>query len=275
VPRWRRTEAGSYRSGDDRFSVDSEGSGRWFVRDAEQPDDFGQPRTTGPFATLDDAKAAAEEQRGQAPEASPLAERLHEVRGGQGRAGSRGSASPPSSRTRADRGPSSAGGERAEAKPRTQTWLQRLEERDRSSARHARALIRALEAAGLPAAEEVVRRDVEGGRPAVTEAALSRALHGAIANALDPDKLVVAARRIPGLDADENDLVEFATFVASRVVEAMLGEISVGEGRERRDRDLPGWQLTEDAGKKRRLVITPSDVLRSPLRRTQGARRRR
>jgi hypothetical protein len=266
-PAWRRAEAGSYRSADDRFSIDSEGSGRWFVRDAEQPDDFGQPRTTGPFATLDDAKAAADEQRGHAPTASPLAKRL----GATGDGGARGGTGV---RAAGGRRPG-AGGAKAAPAPKPTTWLDRLEERDRAAARRARVLVRALDDAGITDAAEVVRRDIEGGRPTVTEAALAQALHEAIATALDPDKLVTAARRIPGLDDDENDLVEFATFVASGVVAAMLGEISVGEGRERRGRALPGWQLTEDAGDKRRLVITPSDVLRSPLTRKQGAPRRR
>jgi hypothetical protein len=56
-------------------------------------------------------------------------------------------------------------------------------------------------------------------------------------------------------------MTTFAAFVAARVVEAMLAEISVGEGRERRERDLPGWRLSEDAGAGRRLVVTTSDVL--------------
>jgi hypothetical protein len=266
-PRWRRTAAGSYRSADDRFSIDSEGSGRWFVRDAEQPDDFGQPRTTGPFATLDDAKAAADDQRGHTPTASPLAKRL----AGSGDGGARRGTGVRAAGARR----AGSGGVKAARARKPATWLDRLEERDRPAARRARALVRALTDAGIGDAEEVVRRDIEGGRPTMTEAALAQALHEAIANAVDPDQLVAAARRIPGLDVDANDLAELATLVAARVVEAMLGEISVGEGRERRGRDLPGWQLTEDAGERRRLVITPSDVLRSPLNRTQGARRRR
>jgi hypothetical protein len=250
-PAWRRAEAGSYRSADDRFSVDSEGSGRWFVRDAEQPDDFGQPRTTGPFATLDEAKAAAEAQRGNAPEASPLQKRLTETSGGRGRSGSRrgGSRAPTKDRD-------------AATPPRRQTWLDRLEDRDRVLARRARALVRALDDAGIADAEEVVRRDVEGRRPAVTEAALSKALRDAVAAALDPDALVAAARRrIPGLEDDTDDLSAYAAFVASRVVEAMLGQISVGERGTHRDQTLPGWQLIEDAGEERRLVVTASDVL--------------
>ena len=250
TPAWRRADAGSYRSADERFSIDSEGSGRWFLRDAEQPDDFGQPRTTGPYATLDDAKAAAEDQRQHAPQPSPLTSRLGgrgERRPGRPRAGTparTGSASKPT------------------AAPKRKTWLNRLGERDRAAARRARVLVRALDDAGIANAEQLVRKDVEGGRPAVTEAALAAALRGAVAAALEPGTLVPAARRrVPGLDADEDDLIAFAAFVASRVVEAMLGEISVGEGHEQRTRELPGWRLTEDSGEARRLVVTPSDVL--------------
>jgi hypothetical protein len=255
VPAWRRAEAGSYRSSDDRFSIDSEGSGRWFVRDAEQPDDFGQPRTTGPFATLDDAKAAAQEQRSRNAEASPLAARLKEGDGGtRGGSRDRGAARRPGGR--------GTGAPAAEPEKKRATWLDRLEDRDRAAARRARALVRALAAAGISDAEEVVRRDVEGGRPAIAETALTAALRASVAAALAPDELVPAARRrVPGLKGDDEDLVDYAAFVASRVVEAILAQVSVGEGGERRDRELPGWELVEDAGGRRRLVVTAGDVL--------------
>ncbi len=67
-PSLRRISAGSYRSGDGRFTVE-QASGRWLVLDGEQVDDLGLPLTRGPFATLDAARAAIAEARlGPVPE---------------------------------------------------------------------------------------------------------------------------------------------------------------------------------------------------------------
>lgn len=63
----KRERAGAYRSGDGRFTVEQASSG-WVVLDAEQADDLGLPLARGPFATLDDARAAMAEARlGPAP----------------------------------------------------------------------------------------------------------------------------------------------------------------------------------------------------------------
>ena len=65
----KRERAGTYRSVDARFTVEQASSG-WMVLDAEQTDGLGLPLARGPFATLDDAKAAmAEARSGAAPEA--------------------------------------------------------------------------------------------------------------------------------------------------------------------------------------------------------------
>src|SRR5690242_11350358 len=72
----RRESAGTYRSGDGRFTVE-QSSGRWLVIDAEQQDDLGQPLVRGPFDTLAAAKAAAADARtGPAP-TSALSTRVH------------------------------------------------------------------------------------------------------------------------------------------------------------------------------------------------------
>jgi GNAT superfamily N-acetyltransferase len=66
----KRERAGTYRSVDGRFTVEQASSG-WMVLDAEQADGLGLPLARGPFATLDDAKAAMVEARsGAAPAAS-------------------------------------------------------------------------------------------------------------------------------------------------------------------------------------------------------------
>lgn len=58
----KRERAGTYRTLDGRFTVEQSSSG-WLVLDAEQTDDLGLPLARGPFATLDDAKAALAEAR--------------------------------------------------------------------------------------------------------------------------------------------------------------------------------------------------------------------
>ena len=58
----KRERAGTYRSVDERFTVEQSSSG-WMVLDAQQTDGLGLPLTRGPFTTLDDAKAAMAQAR--------------------------------------------------------------------------------------------------------------------------------------------------------------------------------------------------------------------
>jgi ribosomal protein S18 acetylase RimI-like enzyme len=53
----KRERAGTYRTRDGRFTIESSSSG-WLLLDAEQTDGLGLPLARGPFATLDAAKAA-------------------------------------------------------------------------------------------------------------------------------------------------------------------------------------------------------------------------
>jgi ribosomal protein S18 acetylase RimI-like enzyme len=77
----KRERAGTYRSVDGRFTVEQSSSG-WMVLDAEQTDGLGLPLARGPFATLDEAKAAmAEARTGQAPQ--PPKPKLRIVSGGR------------------------------------------------------------------------------------------------------------------------------------------------------------------------------------------------
>ena len=71
---FRRDGAGTYRSGDGRFSIE-QSSGRWLVVDMEQQDDMGLPLVRGPFDTLVAAKSAAEAAREQPAPASDLSSR--------------------------------------------------------------------------------------------------------------------------------------------------------------------------------------------------------
>ncbi len=182
IPAWRREGAGTSRSFDDRFSIVSEGSGRWFLRDHVQLDDLGQPRTTGPYATLAEAKAGAEAQRQRKLEASPLAGRLK------------------AKQTRPAGGPTTRASGARETKPVAapppRTWLDRLAEKDRAAAQRARSLIAALEGIGIANAEAVVRRDAEGGRPTVAEAVLTLAIRREIGKVKDPNALLGAVLKV-------------------------------------------------------------------------------
>ena len=223
APAWKAHGAGAYRSADDRFSIAAEGSGRWFLRDDQEPDELGQPRTMGPYATLAGAKAAADEHRQRAPEESPLAARLSRrpVRAAAGRG----------TGTRGARATGRAGAPKPSGKAPA-TWLDRLTQKDRAAGRRARALVGALERIGVADAEAVVRRDVEGIRPAVAETVLAVAIRREIGRANDP----------------------------ARLLEAVLTVISMNERLTDDDR-LPGWRLVESGERARRLHVTPADVL--------------
>jgi ribosomal protein S18 acetylase RimI-like enzyme len=66
----KREKAGTYRTTDGRFTVEQSSSG-WLLLDAEQANELGLPLARGPFATLDEARAAIGDARsGPAPTAS-------------------------------------------------------------------------------------------------------------------------------------------------------------------------------------------------------------
>jgi hypothetical protein len=217
TPAWRRESAGTYRSSDDRFTIRGEGSGRWFLLDDEERDELGLPRTIGPLATLDDAKAAAEEQRGHAPQKSPLAERIKA--GGRKPKGSLSRRS--SERSRGDQAQkASTSTESDSLRKAPETWLDRLQRSDPAAAMRARAVIDALEDIGVAHAADVTRRDAEGQRPAVAEAVLAVALRRAIAKTREP----------------------------ARLLEAVLNVISMRERLDGAEDLLPGWRLVERGG---------------------------
>ncbi len=237
---WQRAEAGRYRSSDDRFTLESEGSGRWFVTDADSLDELGLGRTTGPYATLDEAKTAADAARGQAPEASPFAERIKEAASRPKRP--RLMAVPDRERRDATDGADAPGeddgaaGEpdhATEPEPAKRTWLDELEDRDRGLARTARRMIAALEAEGIDDAESLVRRDLLGNEPIVATRLIARDVLAAIARLEDPAPAVVAAA----------------------VADVLAGS--------KRRSGLPGWRLLEQdgpTGGSRGLRLTPDDL---------------
>ena len=262
VPPWRRAEAGQYRSSDERFTIGSEGPSRWFVTDEQEQDELGLARTLGPFATLDAAKAGAEEHRGRLREASPLADRLARAAAPKAGGGTEGSRA----RTKGSKAPS---GDEPAAKaparaprktpaappPPPRTWLDTLEDEDRDAARRARRLIAALEKSGMRDAEEVVRRDVLGKQPVVAARLLATAILAAVDEATDSDALDAGARALPaGQRAGARPRLA-AMAAVEAVIEILGGSGSRGE--------LPGWQLVERDGQEdgsRTLRLTGDDL---------------
>ena len=153
-----RQPDGGYRTGDERFGV-GQANGSWFLTDQQTADDFGQPRVTGPFATLNAVREAIPEAR-SAPTSirKPIKQ------------------TPPKA-PKPDRAPPPP--------PKPKTWLEKLPAADR---RRAARMIAALEAAGLADAEDVARGRMEG-RPdrrlarRLLKAQLDRVLEGADENA--------------------------------------------------------------------------------------------
>jgi hypothetical protein len=222
---WQRAEAGRYRSSDDRFTLGSEGSGRWFVTDAEELDELGLERTSGPYATLDEAKAAADAARGRAPEASPLAGRLKEA---ASKPASKGKARATQARASADDAVSELVPE-----PPKRTWLDDLEDRDKAAARTARRMIGALEREGIDDADLLVRRDILGNEPLIATRLIARDVLAAIAK------------------FDDATPAEIAATVADVLASS------------KRRANLPGWRLVErdsPSGVDRGLRITPDDL---------------
>ncbi len=226
---WQRAEAGRYRSSDDRFSLEAESSGRWFLTDAESLDELGLARTTGPYATLDEAKAAAEAARDRAPEASPLAARLEEASSKPRlRALKGGKTSIPPRGAQSD-----VPQPEPEPAPPKRTWLDDLEDRDKAAARTARRMIDALEKEGIDDADSLVRRDVLGNEPLVVTRLIARDVLAAIAK------------------LDDATPTEIAAAVADVLASS------------KRRANLPGWRLVErdsPSGVDRGLRITPDDL---------------
>lgn len=58
----KRSQAGVYRTADERFEVRNSGVG-WLLLDSEVADDLGQPLTRGPFPTLEHVRDAVPDAR--------------------------------------------------------------------------------------------------------------------------------------------------------------------------------------------------------------------
>jgi hypothetical protein len=167
-----RQEAGAYRTPDDRFEARSADQG-WFLVDAEQTDDFGQPLVRGPYPTLKAVSAAVPEARNAGVDARPR----------------------PKPATPASRATGSRPKARPKPKPSPQpSWIDALPPADASAVRR---LIGALEAQGVERAEQLVRRDREGIAPVIATTLVERALAELLAEATTEER--EAARKAVAL----------------------------------------------------------------------------
>jgi hypothetical protein len=223
-------------SSDERFTLESDGAGRWFATDAGSLDELGLARTLGPFPTLDAAKAGADAAREAPATASPLAKRL--AAAGSGPASPKGSrAAAPSKARRSQPGEddAEAGAHHRDdaAQPEPRTWLDELADRDAELAKRATVLVATLEKEGIADADALVRRDILGDRPAIATRLLARDVLRAIAGLESPGVADLAA--------------------------AVAGVLTAAPKRG----GLPGWELRErdaPAGRDRPMRLTQEDL---------------
>lgn len=238
---WRRTAAGSYRSADDRFEIQSEGSGRWFVVDEQEHDELGLARTLGPYPTLDAAKEAAEAQRGREAEASPLASRI--ARAAEHERSPRQPKGHPEPQPKPERTRATEPAKQP-TPPRPRTWLEQLAERNAAEASRARAMITALVAEGLPSsnADAVVRRQIVDDQPAIAGVRLSRAVAKVIDDATSPARVARIARTLPAAADPLTGAADLARAVAREIVSGIADALGAEGGHHA---VLPGWALVE------------------------------
>jgi hypothetical protein len=272
---WVRESPGTYRSADGRFTLEGDGAGRWFVRDEEQIDELGLPRTTGPHPTLAAAKEAAAEQRSRGPEASPLADQLAgrsvAPKGVPAKAApaERAATTPAATKRATAERPAAQRGARppkpspskAEPPARAATWVDTLAKTDRDAARRARELISDLQLLDVEDAADLVRQDVLGVQPEVARRLLIEAMRRALATELAPTRLIEAAKRSgvrSGVQASDDQ--RLAVAVAARAMEVAL-DVLVNQGRlDGAPGRLPGWELVETGSRRRRIRLTVGDL---------------
>lgn len=157
----KRLGGGRWESKDGRFTVEPQ-SGTWVLVDSTQTDELGLPLIRGPYPSLTAAREAIAEARETGPAKSPLADSIER------------------SRKREKEQP-------AKPKPTPEpAWLQKLSEPDR---RRLRALVKRLEAVGIPDAEAIARSEISDEQPALARLALERRLAEA-QKAKDPGEAV-------------------------------------------------------------------------------------
>ena len=154
----KRLGGGRWQTRDERFTIEPQ-SGIWVVVDANQTDDLGLPLVRGPFGSLTAAKAAIAGAREAEPEVSSLAAKVAEHRD-----------RPPAKPPVAKRPPVKAAAPARPVPPPEPgpppepAWIRALPPAGR---KRAHDLIERLTEAGVPEPEQLARREVVDGEPAV------------------------------------------------------------------------------------------------------------
>ena len=172
-----RQQAGTYRTGDDRFEIREADVG-WFLVDSEQTNEFGQELIQGPFPTLKAVRAAL-----------PAARTAKAV--GATRAAPKKAATP------------SKGVKRKEPpEPPPPSWIDQLPKAEGAGVRR---LIGALEREDITDAEALVRRDRDGLLPAVATRLIERRLEALVDDLPDGEQKAGRAlvRRVAELLSSE------------------------------------------------------------------------
>lgn len=151
-----RESPGRYHTPDERFVVEQESSGNWYLADAEHTDELGLPLLRGPFPTLAGAREAVAAARSSA--APSPKRKARPTTGGRPTRGQRPTTAPAGTR---------------DASEAPKVWPDTLPAADRTEARQ---LIQALERLGLPDAPRLARREQESSKPVVARELLLRAL---------------------------------------------------------------------------------------------------
>jgi hypothetical protein len=191
-----RETPGTYRTADKRFEVRQTGVG-WYLVDLERANELGQELLHGPFPTLKEARDEIPDARKVVQLAGP------KPRVAAGRVEKKAAAAP-------------------------KTWIDRLPAGEQSDVRR---LIAAVERAGVPDAEEVVKSARSSTEPVIAAALVEQKLKELIDEA-DPEERRSRrdlVRRVLAIIADEGELTRAP---------------------------LPGWELVETGGdreKPRRL----------------------
>jgi hypothetical protein len=171
-----RQQAGTYRTGDERFEIREADVG-WFLVDSEQTNEFGQELIQGPFATLKAVRAVLPTARTAKAAGATRAPKK---------------AAKPAKAAKRDEPP----------KPPPPSWIDQLPKAEGAGVRK---LIGALEREGIADAEALVRRDREGLLPAVATRLIERRLEALVDHLPDGEQKAGRAlvRRVAELLSSE------------------------------------------------------------------------
>jgi hypothetical protein len=211
----KRLGGGRWETRDGRFQIEPQ-SGTWVIVDTTQTNEFGLPLVRGPFASLGAAKDAIESARAEGPVASPLSDRIEEVKrrppepvktkptakASTAKTANASTSAQPAGEAKPPKAPA-VGAEppgSEPAPPPDPAWFRDLTFADR---RTAKALIAKLGALDIDEAEAIAKAEMADGQPALAQLALERLLTAALARAKDPPGAAKATIKVILAGADD------------------------------------------------------------------------